>query len=295
MAESLKKVRKAKSAGSLLSAILDLGKAMITCGGEIWRVEETLGMMLETYCFKEYDILVMSNGLHATAKTWDGRIYTQVRQLEGTSYDLDKLERLFSLANEIEEKPLGVDHLKERLYEILESPGIPLWRGLIGSIIAACGFCVFYGGDLNDVIVAAFTALIVYTLGKHSMKLLHNILTSNTVSAFAMELIILLMVQTGVAHHPGPITIATMLLLISGLGFTSGFKDLIHGDVLSGIIDSTYSILGATGIAIGYKNRNVRDAGSGDSCSGSASHKRAFPADNLMYSGMHRVCSAVWR
>ena len=295
MAESLKKVRKAKSAGSLLSAILDLGKAMITCGGEIWRVEETLGMMLETYCFKEYDILVMSNGLHATAKTWDGRIYTQVRQLEGTSYDLDKLERLFSLAKEIEEKPLGVDHLKERLYEILESPGIPLWRGLIGSIIAACGFCVFYGGDINDVIVAAFTALIVYTLGKHSMKLLHNILTSNTVSAFAMELIILLMVQTGVAHHPGPITIATMLLFISGLGFTSGFKDLIHGDVLSGIIDSTYSILGATGIAIGYKNRNVRDAGSGDSCSGSASHKRAFPADNLMYSGMHRVCGAVWR
>ena len=141
MAESLKKVRKAKSAGNLLSAILDLGKAMITCGGEVWRVEETLGMMFDTYCFKEYDIIVMSNGIHATAKTWDGRIYTQVRQLEGTSYDLDKLERLFSLANEIEEKPLGVDHLKERLYEILESPGIPLWRGLIGSIIAACGFC----------------------------------------------------------------------------------------------------------------------------------------------------------
>lgn len=34
MAESLKKVRKAKSAGSLLSAILDLGKAMITCDSD---------------------------------------------------------------------------------------------------------------------------------------------------------------------------------------------------------------------------------------------------------------------
>lgn len=247
----MKRVRKTKSAGNLLGAILDLGKAMITCGGEIWRVEETLEMMLDTYCFKEYDILVMSNGLHTTAKTWDGRIYTQVRRLEGTSYDLDKLEKLFSLANEIEEKPLGVDRLRERLYEILDSPGISIWRGFLGSIIAACGFCVFFGGDLNDVLVTIFVAVIVYYISKQSMNLLHNTLTSNTFSAFNMEIIILLLAYFGVVHHQGPITISTMFLLISGLGVTSGFKDLIHGDVLSGIIDTTFSILGAIGIAIG--------------------------------------------
>lgn len=249
--EILKKVRKSKSAGNLLSAILDLGKAMITCGGEIWRVKETLGMMFDTYCFKEYDVLVMSNGIHATAKTWDGRIYTQVRQLEGTSYDLDKLERLFSLANEIQEKPLGVDRLKERVYEILDSPGIPMWKGFVGSIIGACGFCLFYNGDINDVIAAGLTAVIVYYISKQSMKVLRNILTANVFAAFAMELIILLMVQIGVAHHAGPVSIANIFLLISGLGFTSGVKNLVYGDVISGIIDTSFSVLGAIGIALG--------------------------------------------
>lgn len=247
----MKKERKAKSAGSLLSAILDLGKAMITFGGEIWRVEETLGMLFDTYCFKEYDILVMSNGLYATAQTWDGRIYTQVRSIGGTSYDLEKLERLFSLAAEIKEQPLGVDRLRERIYQILDSPGIPVMKAIVSSIIAACGFCVFYKGDFNDVLVTALTAVIVHYVSSNSMKLLRNTLTSNTFSAFAMEMTILLMTQIGVAHHPGPITIATMFLLISGLGITSGFKDLIHGDALSGIIDTTTAVLGAIGIALG--------------------------------------------
>ena len=247
----MKSERKTHSAGNLLGAILDLGKAMITFGGEIWRVEETLGMLFDTYCFKKYDILVMSNGLHATAQTWDGRVYTQVRHLNGTHYDLNKLEKLFSLAAELQEKPLGVDRLRVKIDEILDSPGIPVKKALAGTIIAACSFCVFYDGDINDVFVVAITAVIVYYVSTNSMKLLRNTLTANTFSALVMEAVILIMTHIGVAHNPGPITIACILLLVSGLGITSGFKDLIHGDVLSGIIDTTFSVLGAIGIALG--------------------------------------------
>ena len=247
----MKKDQDKKRAGNLLGAILDLGKAMIVCGGEIWRVEETLEMIFETYCFKNYDVLIVSNGMHATVRTWDGRVYTQVRRIKGVSYDLDKLERLFSLASGLEDQPLGVDRLRESIYEILESPGIPLWKGFAGSVLVACGFCVFYNGDINDVFVAAVTALIVYHISKNAMKMLDNSLTANTFSAFIMEVIILLMTTLGVAHHQGPITISTILLLIGGLSVTSGFKNVLHGDALSGIIDTTFSILGAVGIALG--------------------------------------------
>ena len=238
-------------AGNLLSAILDLGKAMIVCGGEVWRVEEVLGMLCETYCFKEHDFLIMSNSLQATVQTWDGRIYTQIRGIRGTSYDLDKLEKLFLLAMEVRKQPLAVNTLREKIYEIIEGPGITWRRRLAGSIIAACGFCLLYNGDVFDVISTAIIAVVVYQVSKNAMGLLNNTLTANTFSAFAMEALVLLLAMAGMAHHPGAITIATMLLLISGIGVTSGFKDLLHGDALSGIVDTTYSILGAVGIAIG--------------------------------------------
>lgn len=238
-------------AGNLLGAILDLGRAMIVCGGEVWHVEEILGMMFDTYCFKEHEVLIMSNGMHATVQTWDGRVYTQVRRLGDRQYDLDKLERLFSLAHEVSAQPLGVNQLRDRIYEILESAGTPLWKGFIGSAVAAGGFCAFFSGDVFDVIAAAFTAVIIYSISKHSMRLLRNSLAANTFSAFAMEVIILLLTMAGAAHDPGPITSANILLLISGLGVTAGFKDLLHGDALSGIIDTTNAVLGAVGIAIG--------------------------------------------
>ena len=65
----------------LLSVILDLGRAMIVNGAEVWRVEEILNGICDAYSFREQDILVLGNSLQATVQTGDGQIITQIRRI----------------------------------------------------------------------------------------------------------------------------------------------------------------------------------------------------------------------
>ena len=237
--------------GTLLSTILDLAEGMIVSGADTWQVEEAVRALMDTYCFKTSNVLVMSNCIYATAKTWDGRAYTEVRRIDGVSRDLDKLDRLFSLLREVHEKPVGMDKLAQKVNEILESPGNPPWRTMIGGAVAAGSFTLFFNGGILDAIASMLTTVIVITICKYAIQRQKNKLTPNTFAAFAMEAIIIALVLLGLCGKPGSVTLGGTMLLISSLGLTNGFKDLLHGDALSGLMDTANSIVGALGIAIG--------------------------------------------
>ena len=73
----------------------------------------------------------------------------------------------------------------------------------------------------------------------------------NAIISFIVEVFIILSVSLGLGHHSGNITVGVVMLLISGIGFTNGISNLLHRDTLSGIINISKAVLGATGIAIG--------------------------------------------
>ena len=240
-----------KTASSLLGTILDLGKEMLLAGAEVWRVEDILQDVCEAYCFKQADLWIISSCLHATVTTWDGRMYTQIRSVEGRKYDLDKLDSLYGLAHDICEKPTGIDTVRERLDEIISRPGISPRLSLVAMIMAAMGFTVFYSGGLPDALVAAVIAAVVYYLGNNLRRNVNNLLAYNTLASFALEAIALTAFAGSIAGNTAAITTAGIFLLISGLGITNGIGDFLHGNTLSGLSETSNALLGAGGIAIG--------------------------------------------
>ena len=240
-----------KTASSLLGTILDLGKEMLLAGAEVWRVEDILQDVCEAYCFKQADLWIISSCLHATVTTWDGRMYTQIRSVEGRKYDLDKLDSLYGLAHDICEKPTGIDTVRERLDEIISRPGISPRLSLVAMIMAAMGFTVFYSGGLPDALVAAVIAAVVYYLGNKLRRNVNNLLAYNTLASFALEAVALTAFAVSFAGNTAAITTAGIFLLISGLGITNGIGDFLHGNTLSGLSETSSALLGAGGIAIG--------------------------------------------
>ena len=238
-------------AGKLLSTILDIGKGMIANGANTWQVEEALLGILDTYCFIENDLLVMSNCIYATVHTCDNRTYTEVKRIRGSGHDLDKLNRLFSLARDVCEKPLGMDTLKERVDEILKSPGNTIWRSLLGDTLAAASFTLFFNGDIIDAIWAALIISLVTIIYRSALNRQKNKLTPAATAAFVMETLIILVIWLKLCHNPDSITLGGTMLLISSLGITNGFRDFLHGDALSGLMDTVNAIIGALGIAVG--------------------------------------------
>lgn len=73
------------SADKKMTAIMDLGKALLTKGAAVWEVEELLSDIFKQYGFVRSDIIAMSNYLYVTVWDKDDTVYTQVRRIRSIS------------------------------------------------------------------------------------------------------------------------------------------------------------------------------------------------------------------
>ena len=240
-----------KATGNLLGTILDLGREMMVTGAEVWRVEDMLEKLFDAYCFKDWEVWVVSSCLAATVYTWDDREYTQIRIIKGRSYDLDKLERLYRLADEVFETPTSVNAIRMKVNTIIESPGLPTLQTYVATVMAGVGFAVFYNGSLMDAFVVFIMSLVFTTYTRRIGKMINNMLAFNVVGAFIIEMIALAAMAGGIGQNLASITTAGILLLAGGLGIANGIGDFLHGDILAGVGETSTSLLGAVGIAIG--------------------------------------------
>ena len=234
-----------------MGAILDLGREMMVTGAEVWRVKGLLVRLFDAYCFKTWDVWIVSSCMVATVRTWNDREYTESRMIEGRSYDLDKLERLYSLAEELIESPASVDTIRARVDEILERSGMPAVQIYIAAAMAGAGFSIFYSGGMQDAFVAIVISILFTTFSLRFKKYIDTSLAFNAAVAFVMETAALTLIAGGIGSDIAAITSAGILLLASGIGFASGIGAFLHGDSLTGVGETSTSIMGATGIAIG--------------------------------------------
>ena len=68
----------------LVQGILNIGEAMLQCGAEIFRVEDSLYRMYKSYGFMTYDVYVIPSNIQVTVETPEGEIITQIRHIEST-------------------------------------------------------------------------------------------------------------------------------------------------------------------------------------------------------------------
>ena len=239
------------SADKELTAILDLGKALLTNGATVWEAESLLRDIFEKYEFEKSDIVVTSSYLYVTVRDKDDKTYTQVRNIGSISRDMDKLNKLLTLAHEVCAEPVDTDMLARHVKEIIRGQSLPMWIYIVTNVIGAGAFAAFYDGDRYDVIAAALVGILVPIVRSLIMDAYNNSLTVNVFSSFVMEVSIMLLVLVKIGHDPAAITSSCLLLLISSLGMIGGIRSLLHGYVMSGITDFINSLLAASGIAIG--------------------------------------------
>ena len=235
----------------ILKVILDIGEQMINSGAEISRVEDSMYRLCRSYGFTRVNCWVISSNIQATVETPDGDIFTQIRHVPGGEMNFDRLDYLNSISRKICRETPDAPELRRRLDEVLARPAQPKWVHYLAGVLGGAGFAVFFNCDPADSIVAVIASLIIVALGDALGKIETNPLIFNAIISFIVEIYILLAVSLGLGHHSGNITVGVVMLLISGIGFTNGISDLLHRDTLSGIINISKAVLGATGIAIG--------------------------------------------
>lgn len=235
----------------ILQGILDIGESMLKSGAENYRLEDSLYRMCKSYGFVRYDVFVIPSNIQITVETPDGEIFTQIRHIESTDINFDRLDYMNNLCRYVCQNKPDAAELRQKYLEILKRPKqhplIPYAAGIMGGT----GFAIFFGCDFMDAIVATIVSIMITVVGNWLSKRENNLMVYNTILAFLAELIIIGMVHLGVGSHPERIMIGVVMLLISGLSTTNGIRELLQRDFISGSINIMNSFLGAAGIAFG--------------------------------------------
>ena len=82
----------------ILQGILDIGEAMLQSGAENFRLEDSLYRMCKSYGFTRYDVFVIPSNIQITVETPEGDIITQIRHIESTDINFDRLDYLNNLS-----------------------------------------------------------------------------------------------------------------------------------------------------------------------------------------------------
>ena len=235
----------------LVQGILNIGEAMLQCGAEIFRVEDSLYRMYKSYGFMTYDVYVIPSNIQVTVETPEGEIITQIRHIESSEPNFDQLDYLNNLCRYVCQNTPDEKEMREKYLEVINREPQKRITRYAAGIMGGTGFAVFFGCNVRDAIVALIVSVMIVAVGDWLAKRESNLMVYNAILSFISEVIIIVALKMGVADHPDRIMIGIVMLLISGLGTTNGIRDLLQRDFISGFINIMNSFLGAAGIAFG--------------------------------------------
>ena len=239
-------------APKLLTCALDIGEQMLLSGAEIGRVEDSIRLICTAYGCLRTDVFTITSSIVVSVQDTQGDYHTQSRRITGGKTDLDRLDRLNTLSRKICAHKPPWESVQAELKEILARPAYPFRLEMLASAVIAGAFAIFFGGSPADGAVAAVLGgLLHVTVSLLRMARMNQILT-NVAASFLISAAAITAVKLGLGQDPNEIIIGNIMLLIPGIALTNSLRDMISGDIISGLLRFLDAILMAVAIAAGY-------------------------------------------
>ena len=232
----------------ILSLSLDVGEAMVKCGGEISRVEDTITRICKAYGVKYIEVYATNSLLLATLRD-DQDSVTESRRVTYNNNNLLELEKVNELSREICKNNVGRE---EVLLKIEEEKQIKnKYLICFGQMLAAFSFTLFFNGNWIDALVSLFIALLLFFVNLYFDNKKINKIMYNFIASFIIGLFACLFSKIYASIHIDKVIIGDIMLLIPGLSMFISIHDIFKGDTLSGTTRFVEGIFLALSIAGG--------------------------------------------
>ncbi len=235
----------------ILDKALDIGESILKCGGEAHRIEDTVVRICSAYGAEKTDVFALPSLIIAGIRMSDGRTASHVRRVYKTTNNMYKLDEMNAISRDVCSGKITLEDIDDRLKKISTSVPYSKVLSVIGGMVAAGGFAVFFGGNFYDAIAAAIAGFFVSLMNIPKLNLVNKMLYT-IAQAFVGAICGLILVHFGVGSNIDMIMIGTIMLMIPGLAFGNAVRDLLFGDTVSGIMQLVQAALTAVMIAFGY-------------------------------------------
>lgn len=235
----------------LMELVSEIGCRIAVGGAETYRVEETVNRILTAYGV-ESRVYSVPNSLIITILIPGQAPMTQLCRMERKGTDLDAVEQYSNLGRRIcVQKPdlqTAMAWVKETEKERKQYK-LPIL--LLGYVLVAWGFSIFFGGGLMDSVCAAACGLLLGIAQYFMGKLQTNIFFQNIAAAFLLAFFAYGISMLGFVPNVDSSVIGTLMLLVPGVLFTNAMRDVIFGDTNSCVSRVVEALLIAVAVALG--------------------------------------------
>lgn len=212
----------------VLDLAFEAGHILLENGAEISRVEDVMRRIAKHYGVNDGSYFILSNGIFTTGENYSR---TQYIPLKGTN--LKKIIEVNQLSRDLPKYDYSIDELKDKLDSIKNSQDDSILSKLVAAAFGCAGFCAIFGGSINDCLASLISGFLLNILVifacPHFTKPLGNIISGALGTALCI-----LFNQFGLGDNLGNMIVGTMILLIPGVAFTNGLRDIANEDYISG-------------------------------------------------------------
>ena len=235
----------------LLTLGAELGRQLMDSGAEIYRVEESVSRLMAAYGM-EAQVFAIPNCLIVSITTPQGHPITRMYRIPAHGTDIELLERCNQLCRQLCSQPIPVEQALEQVSALSSGRRYSTRMVLLGYVAAAAFFCMFFGGDWLDGVSASLCGLAVGICLLFGQRFTgSNQFFRTAVCAALAAALALALAGVGIGHHTEFITSGTLMVLVPGMALTNAMREIMAGDIISGVNRTAEVLLVATAIALG--------------------------------------------
>ena len=236
----------------VLSVALDIARNMVKCGAEVNRAEQAVMRICYAYGMEKAQVFSIVSMIIATVVDEESGAHTQMRRSYSYGVNFGRLEKLNALSRRICAETPDLDVVRLELESIcVEDKNFRL-KYCAGYMLAAAAFTIFFGGTVLDSLASVPIAALIYLMQtyirvKGASRLFFTALESAVAGFLA-----LVFVQVGFGNNPDMIMIGDIMVLIPGLMLINAVREMLCGDLMSGLLRLLESVILAIAIAGGF-------------------------------------------
>lgn len=228
------------------------GEIMLKNGAETYRIEETMDHMAKACGASMVESFVIPTGVFLTVTDGTGHSVTAIRRVRDRTINLDRIAKVNELSRRLVDQRIEYMNANVILnYISRERTGFSLLPSMIASGAIGGGTAVLQEGVFFEVLAAFVAAMLVRYIAHivsrlHGGQFIFEFLGGMAV-AFCGASLHLLWPNLGA----DPVIIGGIMPLVPGVAITNAIRDVIAGDLLSGISRGLEAALTSAAVAMG--------------------------------------------
>ncbi|MDP4153229.1 MAG: threonine/serine exporter family protein [Bacillota bacterium] len=235
----------------LLESALQIGEGILCNGGEVYRVEESIKRIIKAYGIDSVEVFAIPSFIITTINTTDGQVHTKSKRIYSIDVNLEKVDLYNQLCRKIALEKMDYNEMQKQITTIENKKVYNLFLQILAGTLIGLSFTLLFGGDIRDALCSALSsALIKYSyisINRFHMNIFFTNIVSSTVSTAAA----IILTGLGLGNSIDIILIGSLMNLVPGVAITNFMRDIMAGDLMSGLAKFTESFLIATAIALG--------------------------------------------